>query len=185
MAHLGLRLIWIQYFFNITSDFIGRFPKSKAFVPIFVFRPLLTHLQIVVILPLPIIWRLIMPTEQKLAVTGICGLAIITIAFDTLRTVKLYSENFALTGLYSYLELVVAVLTSMLPSYRFLVSSSDKGRGDLRHFLNRITRSRSSNSSGYSMNNANSRSSNRPERVANNHLTIPEPTPPLPVFQQL
>ncbi|KAI0443875.1 hypothetical protein F4803DRAFT_573979 [Xylaria telfairii] len=161
VAHLDFRLIWIQYFFNITSDFI------------------------VIILPLPIIWRLVMATEQKLAVTGICGLAIITIAFDTLRTVKLYSENFALTGLYSYLELVVAVLTSMLPSYRFLVSSPDKGAGDLRGFLTRITRSRSSNSSGYSMNNANSRNSNQPERAANNHVSIPQPTPPLPVFQEI
>ncbi|KAI0459924.1 hypothetical protein F5B21DRAFT_202865 [Xylaria acuta] len=161
VAHLGLRLIWVQYFFNVTSDFF------------------------VIVLPLPIIWRLSMPIEQKLAVSGICSLAVITVAFDTLRTVKLYSENFALTGLYSYLELVVAGLISMLPSYRFLVSSSEKGREDRRRFMSRITlRSRSSNSSAYSMDNADNRGNNQPERAVNDRVTVPEPAAPLPVFQQ-
>ncbi|KAI0490580.1 hypothetical protein F4859DRAFT_520352 [Xylaria cf. heliscus] len=162
VAQLRLRLIWVQYFFNVTSDFF------------------------VLILPLPIIWRLSMPINQKIAVTGICSLAVVTVAFDTLRVVKLYLETPALTGLYSYLELVIAVLTSMLPSYRFLVSSSDKSREDVRRVLSLVTiRSRYSNYSGYSTDDADNRSKNQPERAANDHVTGQEPTPPLPVFQQI
>ncbi|KAI0413212.1 hypothetical protein F5X98DRAFT_379020 [Xylaria grammica] len=81
-----------------------------------------------VILPMPIIWRLNMHVKQKLAVTAICGLALIIIAFETVRTVRLYTETFTLTNLYSYLKLLIVVIISMLPSYRFLVSSSDKDR---------------------------------------------------------
>ncbi|KAJ8133418.1 hypothetical protein O1611_g199 [Lasiodiplodia mahajangana] len=125
---LDLKLVWVDYFFNLTSDLA------------------------VAILPIPIIWRLNMHIKQKLAVTGIFGLAAITIAFETLRTVKLYSEDFTLTNLYSYLELVVSVLLSMLPSYRFLVSPTDKDREYRRLFWSRVTlRSYHSASSDYSM----------------------------------
>ncbi|KAI0106398.1 hypothetical protein GGR51DRAFT_571348 [Nemania sp. FL0031] len=125
---LDAKLIWVDYFFNLTSDLI------------------------VAVLPIPIIWRLNMHIKQKLAVTGIFGLAAITIAFETLRTVKLYSEDFTLTNLYSYLELVIAVLLSMLPSYRFLVSPTDKDREYRRLFWSRVTlRSYHSASSDYSM----------------------------------
>jgi hypothetical protein len=39
------------------------------------------------------IWRLNMRLKQKLAVTGICSLALITVAFETTRKVKLDSVN--------------------------------------------------------------------------------------------
>lgn len=107
---------------------------------------------IVVFLPMPVIWSLHMPRTQKLAVTSICSLAIITVGFETVRTVKLYQNNFNLTNLYSYLELLVAVITSVLPSFRFMVSPSPKDREYRRLFWTAITlRSAHSNSSGYSM----------------------------------
>lgn len=77
---------------------------------------------------MPVVWRLNMPNSQKWAVSAVGSLATITIAFETVRTVKLYQNNFNLTDLYSYLELLVAVITSMLPSFRSLVSPSDKDR---------------------------------------------------------
>ncbi|KAI1146012.1 hypothetical protein F4825DRAFT_466884 [Nemania diffusa] len=128
VASLDAKFIWIDYFFNITSDLA------------------------VAILPIPVIWGLNMHIRQKLAVIGIFGLGAITVAFETLRTVKLYSEDFSLTNLYSYLELVIAVLLSMLPSYRFLVSPSDKDREYRRLFWSRMTlRSYHSASSDHSM----------------------------------
>ncbi|OTB15148.1 hypothetical protein K445DRAFT_12427 [Daldinia sp. EC12] len=113
---------WVDYFFNVTSDIL------------------------VVALPIPVIWRLNMGKKQKLALSAICGLAFITVAF----------ENNHLTNLYSYLELLVSVLISQLPSYRFLVSPSDKDREYRRLFWSRITmRSYHSSSSGYSMQDFN------------------------------
>lgn len=93
-----------------------------------------------------------MPTSQKMTVSAICSLAVITIGFETVLSVKLYQNNFNLTNLYSYLELLVAAITSMLPSFRFMVSPTDKDREYRRLFWSRITmRSTHSNSSGYSM----------------------------------
>ncbi|KAI1418057.1 hypothetical protein F5Y13DRAFT_184571 [Hypoxylon sp. FL1857] len=132
VAMLDSRVIWVAYFFNVTSDLI------------------------VVGIPMPVIWRLQIPMAQRLAVSAICSLAIITIAFETVRTVKLYQENANLTNLYSYLELLISVLLSMLPSYRFLISPTDKDREYRRLLWTRITmRSHHSNSSGYSMQNYN------------------------------
>ncbi|OTA57164.1 hypothetical protein K449DRAFT_437440 [Hypoxylon sp. EC38] len=130
VALLQSRIIWVAYFFNMSSDLV------------------------VVGLPMPVIWRLHIPTKQKIAVSAICSLAIITIAFETVRTVKLYQENSNLTNLYSYLELLISVLISMLPSYRFLISTTDKDR-EYRHLLwTRLTmRSYHSDLSGYSMQN--------------------------------
>jgi hypothetical protein len=66
--------------------------------------------------------------------------------------VKLYQVDLHLTNLYSYLELLISVLISMLPSFRFMVGPSDKDREYRRIFWTRLTlRSRHSNSSGYSM----------------------------------
>ncbi|KAI0101540.1 hypothetical protein GGR51DRAFT_563443 [Nemania sp. FL0031] len=128
---LQKRLVWLAYFFNVTSDFV------------------------IILLPMLVIWRLNMATGQKLALSAICGLAIITVAFETVRSVKLYQVNNYLTNLYGYLELLVSVLISMLPSYRFLVSPSDKDREYRRIFWSRITlRSVSSNSS-FSMHSYN------------------------------
>lgn len=113
----------------------------------------LVHIPVVVVLlPMPVIWSLHMPSTQKLAVSSICSLAMITVIFETVRTVKLHQNNFNLTNLYSYLELLVAVITSTLPSFRFMVSPSPKDREYRRLFWTAITlRSAHSNSSGYFM----------------------------------
>ncbi|KAI2613765.1 uncharacterized protein GGS25DRAFT_15350 [Hypoxylon fragiforme] len=128
VASLIPKLIWISFFFNVTSDLV------------------------VVILPMPVIWSLQMRLHQKLAVSGLCSLAIVTIAFETARSVKLYELSNSFTNLYSYLELIISVLVGMLPSYRFLVSPTDKDREYRRLFWSRITlRSYNSGSSSYSM----------------------------------
>ncbi|KAI1371320.1 hypothetical protein F4677DRAFT_316014 [Hypoxylon crocopeplum] len=135
VASLDLKLLWVDFFCNTSSDLI------------------------LVIFPLPMIWRLNMRTKQKLAVSGVFGLAIITIAFEVVRTVKLYQFTTYLTNLYSYLELLISVLISMLPSYRFLISASDKDREYRRLFWTRVTmRSYHSDSSGYSMDDYRARS---------------------------
>lgn len=153
VASLDAKFIWIDYFFNITSDLAGTWSKRKICTAFLLKALMLTcFVYIVAILPIPVIWGLNMHIRQKLAVIGIFGLGAITVAFETLRTVKLYSEDFSLTNLYSYLELVIAVLLSMLPSYRFLVSPSDKDREYRRLFWSRMTlRSYHSASSDHSM----------------------------------
>ena len=90
---------------------------------------------------MPLIWRLRLHGSQKMAVLVIGSLALITIAFETVRSVKLYTTNFNLTNLYSYLELLVAVIICQLPAYRFLFSGdNDKSReSNRRLFWSRIT----------------------------------------------
>ena len=80
-----------------------------------------------------------MHRSQKLALSAICSLALVTIAFDTLRTVKLYQEDPFLNVLYGYLELQIAVIIAMLPNYRFLISNREKHREYRRLFFSRIT----------------------------------------------
>ncbi|KAI1456091.1 hypothetical protein F4805DRAFT_468321 [Annulohypoxylon moriforme] len=158
VASLDSKLIWISYFFNVSSDLV------------------------VIILPLPLIWNLRMRLTQKLAMSSLCGLAIVTIAFETVRSVKLYQPSSALTYLYSYLELTISVLVCMLPSYRFLISPADKDREYRRLFWSRITmRSYHSGSSGYSM-NSYPRSHTTESTRAINH--IHEQHPPLPTADQ-
>lgn len=142
----------------------------------------------VVFLPMPVVWNLHMPTSQKLAVSAICSLATITVGFETVRSVKLYQNNYNLTNLYSYLELLVAVITSMLSSFRFMVSPADKDREYRRLFWSRLTmRSTHSNSSGYSMHSYDRASAGRrgeSSREINVQTTINQDTqdavPPLP-----
>ncbi|KAI0482648.1 hypothetical protein GGR56DRAFT_200308 [Xylariaceae sp. FL0804] len=121
-------IVWISFTFNVTSDFV------------------------VILLPMPLIWSLNMRTTQKLAISGLCSLALITVAFETVRS---------------------------LPSYRFLISPSDKDREYRRLFWTRITmRSFPSNSSGYSMQNYSLRAVNTETARAIN--TIDEDQHPLP-----
>ncbi|KAH9905785.1 hypothetical protein F4778DRAFT_802225 [Xylariomycetidae sp. FL2044] len=156
VAALVSRLIWVSYFFNVSSDIV------------------------VMVLPMPLIWGLNMPTSQKLAVSGLCSLALVTIAFDTLRSVKIYQLSSALTYLYSYIELIISVLISMLPSYRFMISPSDKDREYRRLFWTRITmRSIHSNSSGYSMHSYDRRSAAAESARAINETNDPPPLPSL------
>lgn len=131
---------------------------------------------------MPLIWNLQMRLTQKLAVSSLCGLAIITIAFETARSVKLYQLSSALTYLYSYLELIISVLVSMLPSYRFLISLADKDQEYRRLFWSRITmRSYHSGSSGYSMNSYHRSHTTESARAINQ---IDEQQPPLPKIDQ-
>lgn len=151
---LDQKIIWIDFFFNVSSDLIGMFSQSSChYHPSFPIGCRPTYpLLVVVLLPMPVIWSLHMTSTQKLAVSSICSLAIITVVFEIVRTVKLYQNNFNLTNLYSYLELLVAVIISILPSFRFMVSPSPKDREYRRLFWTAITwRSMHSNSSGYSM----------------------------------
>ncbi|KAI0108148.1 hypothetical protein F4814DRAFT_441708 [Daldinia grandis] len=117
VALLNSRIVWVGYFFSVTSDIV------------------------VIALPMPMIWRLNMGIKQKLALSAICSLAVISIAFETLRSVKLHQLDIHLTYLYSYLELLVSVLVSQLPSYRFLVSPSTKDREYRRLLWSRVTMS--------------------------------------------
>ncbi|KAI1768392.1 hypothetical protein GGR53DRAFT_477971 [Hypoxylon sp. FL1150] len=158
VASLDIKLIWVSYFFNVSSDLV------------------------VIILPMPLIWTLQMRLTQKLALSSLCTLAMITVAFDTARSVKLYQLSSALTYLYSYLELVISVLISMLPSYRFLISPADKDREYQRLFWSRITmRNYHSGSSGYSMN-----SYHRSHRAESARAIdqIDEQPPPLPTLDK-
>ncbi|KAI1136547.1 hypothetical protein F5Y05DRAFT_414807 [Hypoxylon sp. FL0543] len=158
VASLDSKLVWVDFFFNASSDLI------------------------VVALPMPVIWRLNFRVTQKLAVSAICSLALITVAFEIVRTVKLHQENFNLTNLYSYLELLISVLISMLPSYRFLISPTDKDREYRRLFWTRLTmRSHHSGSSGYSMQNYNQLSrAAESQRAINRATEDSQDLPPLP-----
>ncbi|KAI1322718.1 hypothetical protein F5Y16DRAFT_404193 [Xylariaceae sp. FL0255] len=157
VASLDSKIIWIDFVFNVTSDLV------------------------LVFLPMPIIWHLNMHIRQKLAITAICSLAFITIAFEIVRTYKLYTETFTLSNLYGYLELLVAVFVSMLPSYRFLVSPADKDREYRRLFWSRITlRGNSSHSSGFSMHNISRTHTNQSGHAANERASISVPVPSVP-----
>lgn len=57
---------------------------------------------------MPLIWRLHMLPSKKLAVSGVCGLAFVTIAFETLQSVNSTSPTFSwsvFTGTCSCLSL--------------------------------------------------------------------------------
>ncbi len=115
-------------------------------------------------------------------VTAICSLAIITVVFETVRSVKLYQVNFNLTNLYGYLELLVSVFVSMLPSYRFLISPADKDREYRRIFWSRITlKSYHFRSTGYSIHSYDRRSRARESTCGTNESSISRDNiPPIP-----
>ncbi|KAI9711037.1 MAG: hypothetical protein M1820_002475 [Bogoriella megaspora] len=117
-------------------------------------------------LPLPVIWRLNMLRSQKLSLTMITSLAIVTIAFDTVRTVKLFQLDSRLTDLYSTLELHIAVLISILPTYRFLVSNTDRNREYQRLFWSRITFGSVGSGRSYSMHSMPNHSGQSSEGLA-------------------
>lgn len=80
------------------------------------------------ILPLPLLWRLNMPVRQKLAVTAVFSLALVTIAMDTLRLVETEKALPEVTWLYTSLETEVAVIIASLPAFSFLISDSEGDR---------------------------------------------------------
>ena len=102
------------------------------------------------ILPLPLLWRLNMPIRQKIAVTAVFSLALVTIAMEILRLVETERALPEVTWLYTSLETEVAVVVASLPAFSFLVSDTERsggGRNQLRkalplHFLNSRSRLR-------------------------------------------
>ena len=89
-------------------------------------------------LPLPPLWRLSMPVRQKLAVTAVFCLALITIAMEILRLVETENALPEVTWLFTSLETEVAVIVASLPAFSFLVSDtagSSERRSRLRKAL--------------------------------------------------
>lgn len=148
---LQKKLVWVAFTFNVTSDLVGQCHHSSMLkcdpqthtTHSRLTLPPSTHA--VILLPMPLIWRPSTSTRQKLAASAIFGLAIITVAFEVVRSIKLFKVNTNLTNLYGYLELTISVLLCMLPPYRFLVSpAADKGgRRERRLLWSRITTLRS------------------------------------------
>lgn len=90
------------------------------------------------VLPLPLLWRLNMPVRQKLAVTAVFGLALITIAMEILRLIETENNLPEVTWLFTSLEAEVAVIVASLPAFSFLVSdtvNSSERRNLLRRTL--------------------------------------------------
>lgn len=79
-------------------------------------------------LPFPLLWRLRMPIRQKLAVTAVFGLALITIAMEILRLVETEKSLPEVTWLFTSLETEVAVIVASLPAFSFLVSDTAVSR---------------------------------------------------------
>lgn len=90
------------------------------------------------VLPLPLIWRLNMPVRQKLAVTIVFSLALVTLAMEILRIIETEKSLPEVTWLYTSLQTEVAVIVASLPAFSFLVSDSEgsrEKRGQLRKAL--------------------------------------------------
>ncbi|KAK4210214.1 putative cfem domain-containing protein [Rhypophila decipiens] len=115
VAELLSKLVWTSFFFNVTSDLV------------------------VVFLPLALIYHSNLRHDQKYAILGVCSLALITVVFETVRSVKLYQQDPHLTNLYGYLELLVAVIISTLPTYRFVIFYGEKSKEYRRLVWTRMT----------------------------------------------
>ena len=96
-------------------------------------------------LPLPLLWRLSMPVRQKLAVTAVFCLALITIAMEILRLVETEKALPEVTWLFTSLETEVAVIVASLPAFSFLVSDT-AGSRERRNRLRRALSLHSKNS---------------------------------------
>lgn len=66
-----------------------------------------------------------MPVRQKLAITAVFSLALVTIAMDILRLVETEKALPEVTWLYTSLETEVAVVVASLPAFSFLVSDAE------------------------------------------------------------
>ena len=96
-------------------------------------------------LPLPLLWRLRMPLRQKLAVTAVFCLALITIAMEILRLIETENNLPEVTWLFTSLETEVAVIVASLPAFSFLVSDT-AGSREKRRRLRRALSLHSKNS---------------------------------------
>ena len=79
-----------------------------------------------------------MPVRQKLAVTIVFSLALVTLAMEILRLIETENALPEVTWLYTSLETEVAVIVASLPAFSFLVSDSQgnrEKRGRLRKAL--------------------------------------------------
>lgn len=77
-----------------------------------------------------------MPVRQKIAVTAVFSLALVTIAMEILRFVETENALPEVIWLYSSLETEVAVIVASLPAFSFLVSDSE-GSAERRSRLKR------------------------------------------------
>lgn len=79
-------------------------------------------------LPLAMLKTLQMRTTAKLGLAGVFCCAIITIAFDILRTVETLTKggDVGSTTLWTNLESAIAVIVSCLPSFAALVNKRDR-----------------------------------------------------------
>lgn len=135
-------------------------------------------------LPLPLLWRLHMPTRQKLAVIAVFSLAWVTIAMEILRLVETENALPEVTWLYTSLETEVSVIVASLPAFSFLVSDSDgsrERRSRLRRALslhsgNSKTRLRLASRAGETNHTASSRTT---EESFEGRFTSSIPLPPL------
>ena len=69
-----------------------------------------------------------MPVRQKIAVTAVSCLALVTIAMDILRLVETEKALPEVTWLFTSLETEVAVIVASLPAFSFLVSDAAGSR---------------------------------------------------------
>ncbi|KAM7200767.1 hypothetical protein V8F33_003698 [Rhypophila sp. PSN 637] len=97
VAELLSKVVWTSFFFNVTSDLV------------------------VVFLPLALIYHSNLRHDQKYAILGVCSLALITIVFETVRS------------------LLVAVIISTLPTYRFVIFYGEKSKEYRRLVWTRMT----------------------------------------------
>ena len=116
--------------------------------PFFLKFWLITHIVKVIALPLPTLWKLQMRTSQKVAVTTLFSIALVIIAFDTLRIAETFQAVPSVTWLYTSLETEMAVIVCSLPSYRFLLSDSANSKSQRRTIRKKISRNLQSSNNG-------------------------------------
>ena len=81
----------------------------------------------VMVLPWYIIRKLQMSLSKKLGLVAIFSVALVTVAFDILRTVKSLDQGaFSASSLYTSLEVTFAIIVSCLPIYRAVLSTARK-----------------------------------------------------------
>ena len=79
------------------------------------------------VLPWYIIRKLQMTLSKKLGLVAIFSVALVTVAFDILRTVKSLDQGaFSASSLYTSLEVTFAIIVSCLPVYRALLRTARK-----------------------------------------------------------
>lgn len=79
------------------------------------------------VLPGYIIRKLQMTLSKKLGLVAVFSVALVTVAFDILRTVKSLDQGaFSASSLYTSLEVTFAIIASCLPVYRAMLRTARK-----------------------------------------------------------